>query len=70
MTKHKHRWTRKEEEALYDGVKEYGTGKWKEILKDRRFSAILVDRSNVDLKVLIFLLYLCKFFLIVNFWIF
>ncbi|PWA85359.1 NAD-dependent epimerase/dehydratase family protein [Artemisia annua] len=50
MTKHKHRWTYKEAQALFDGVDAYGTGKWKEILKDPRFSAILVDRSNVDLK--------------------
>nr|GEZ20507.1 telomere repeat-binding factor 1-like [Tanacetum cinerariifolium] len=50
MTKHKHIWTSEEEQALYAGVEKYGTGKWKKILKDPRYSAILVDRSNVDLK--------------------
>ncbi|GJV63213.1 telomere repeat-binding factor 1-like protein [Tanacetum coccineum] len=37
-------------QALYAGVEKYGTGKWKKNLKDPRYSAILVDRSNVDLK--------------------
>ncbi|GKE03746.1 telomere repeat-binding factor 1-like protein [Tanacetum coccineum] len=50
MTKHKHIWTSEEEQALYAGVEKYGTGKWKKNLKDPRYSDILVDRSNVDLK--------------------
>ncbi|GKA89204.1 telomere repeat-binding factor 4 [Tanacetum coccineum] len=45
-----HIWTSEEEQALYPGVEKYGIGKWKEILKDPLYYAILVDRSNVDLK--------------------
>lgn len=47
----KQKWTAEEEAALKAGVVKHGTGKWRTILSDPEFSAILQSRSNVDLKV-------------------
>ncbi|KAF9594427.1 hypothetical protein IFM89_031029 [Coptis chinensis] len=46
----KQKWTSEEESALKAGVVKHGAGKWRTILKDPEFSAILSSRSNVDLK--------------------
>ncbi|GAV67996.1 Myb_DNA-binding domain-containing protein/Linker_histone domain-containing protein [Cephalotus follicularis] len=46
----KQKWTAEEEAALKAGVLKHGTGKWRTILSDSEFSAILHLRSNVDLK--------------------
>ncbi|PWA92342.1 Histone H1/H5 [Artemisia annua] len=50
MTKHKGRWTKEQDEALWAGVKKYGEGKWKVILSDPQFGPALSNRSNIDLK--------------------
>jgi hypothetical protein len=47
----KQRWTAEEEAALKAGVAKHGPGKWRTILRDPDFSALLRLRSNVDLKV-------------------
>ena len=47
----KQKWTAEEEAALKAGVLKHGAGKWRTILTDPEFSAILRMRSNVDLKV-------------------
>lgn len=47
----KQRWTSEEEAALKAGVAKHGPGKWRTILRDTDFSAVLRLRSNVDLKV-------------------
>ncbi|KAI3761654.1 hypothetical protein L1987_52075 [Smallanthus sonchifolius] len=57
MGKPKTRWTSEEETALFAGVNKYGTGKWKDILTDKQFAHCLIKRSNVDLKVYIYLLH-------------
>lgn len=46
----KQKWTSEEEAALKAGVVKHGSGKWRTILKDPEFSAVLYLRSNVDLK--------------------
>ncbi|KAL5184085.1 Telomere repeat-binding factor 2 [Glycine soja] len=46
----KQKWTAEEEAALKAGVLKHGAGKWRTILTDPEFSAILHMRSNVDLK--------------------
>ncbi|KAJ1284110.1 hypothetical protein BS78_03G179200 [Paspalum vaginatum] len=46
----KQRWTPEEEAALKAGVARHGPGKWRTILRDPDFSALLRLRSNVDLK--------------------
>lgn len=46
----KQKWTAEEEAALKAGVVKHGAGKWRTILTDPEFSAILRTRSNVDLK--------------------
>ncbi|KAF7828616.1 telomere repeat-binding factor 2-like [Senna tora] len=46
----KQKWTAEEEAALKAGVIKHGAGKWRTILMDPEFSAILRMRSNVDLK--------------------
>ncbi|XP_056176580.1 telomere repeat-binding factor 1 isoform X2 [Syzygium oleosum] len=46
----KQKWTAEEEAALKAGVIKHGAGKWRTILTDTEFSAILQMRSNVDLK--------------------
>ncbi|VAH77239.1 unnamed protein product [Triticum turgidum subsp. durum] len=46
----KQRWTSEEEAALKAGVAKHGPGKWRTILRDTDFSAVLRLRSNVDLK--------------------
>ncbi|KAI4326011.1 hypothetical protein MLD38_031369 [Melastoma candidum] len=46
----KQKWTAEEEAALKAGVVKHGAGKWRTILMDPEFSAILRMRSNVDLK--------------------
>ncbi|PWZ10786.1 Single myb histone 1 [Zea mays] len=46
----KQRWTPEEEAALKAGVAKHGPGKWRTILRDSDFSALLRLRSNVDLK--------------------
>ncbi|XP_030538971.2 telomere repeat-binding factor 2 isoform X1 [Rhodamnia argentea] len=46
----KQKWTAEEEAALKAGVIKHGAGKWRTILTDPEFSAILQMRSNVDLK--------------------
>ncbi|KAI9119848.1 hypothetical protein K1719_009237 [Acacia pycnantha] len=48
--KSKAQWTADEEEALLDGIKKHGPGKWKNILKDPEFAHFLTHRSNIDLK--------------------
>lgn len=50
----KQKWTAEEEAALKAGVVKHGAGKWRTILTDPEFSAILRMRSNVDLKVCLF----------------
>ncbi|KAB5547463.1 hypothetical protein DKX38_010869 [Salix brachista] len=44
------KWTVEDEAALKAGVLKHGTGKWRTILTDPDFSAVLRLRSNVDLK--------------------
>ncbi|KAJ8765653.1 hypothetical protein K2173_014775 [Erythroxylum novogranatense] len=46
----KQKWTAEEEAALKAGVAKHGIGKWRTILMDPEFSAVLRLRSNVDLK--------------------
>lgn len=46
----KQKWTSEEEEALRNGVKKHGAGKWRTIQKDPEFSPVLSSRSNIDLK--------------------
>ncbi|KAG8044895.1 hypothetical protein GUJ93_ZPchr0008g13144 [Zizania palustris] len=46
----KQRWTPEEEAALKAGVAKHGAGKWRTILRDPEFTALLLLRSNVDLK--------------------
>lgn len=46
----KQKWTSEEEAALKAGIAKHGAGKWRTILKDPEFSAVLCLRSNVDLK--------------------
>lgn len=48
----KQKWTA-EEEALLAGIAKHGPGKWKNILRDPEFATFLVNRSNIDLKVLL-----------------
>lgn len=50
----KQKWTSEEEEALRAGVKKHGIGKWKNIQRDPEFSHLLSSRSNIDLKVLVY----------------
>jgi len=50
----KQKWTAEEEAALKAGVVKHGAGKWRTILTDPEFSAILRMRSNVDLKVCLY----------------
>ncbi|PON96189.1 Telomeric repeat-binding factor [Trema orientale] len=50
MGNQKQKWTPEEEEALLAGVAKYGTGKWKNIIKDPDFAHTLCNRSNIDLK--------------------
>lgn len=40
-----------EVEALKDGVKKHGSGKWMLILTDPEFGPKLINRNNVNLKV-------------------
>jgi myb proto-oncogene protein len=47
----KQKWTPEEEAALKAGVLKHGAGKWRTILSDKEFGAVLHLRSNVDLKV-------------------
>lgn len=56
----KQKWTSEEEAALKAGVLKHGTGKWRTILMDPEFSAVLRLRSNVDLKVSTFSIYYMK----------
>lgn len=58
MGNQKQKWTAEEEEALLNGVAKHGPGKWKNILKDPDFAPFLTQRSNIDLKVCTFLLFL------------
>ncbi|XRB09198.1 transcription factor MYB [Pycnococcus provasolii] len=44
------KWAHEEEDALREGVRKYGQGKWRAIQKDPEFSRHLVNRTNVDLK--------------------
>ena len=44
------KWSREEEDALREGVRKYGLGKWRAIQKDPEFERRLVNRTNVDLK--------------------
>ncbi|KAJ3681628.1 hypothetical protein LUZ60_014201 [Juncus effusus] len=46
----KQKWTSEEETALKAGIAKHGAGKWRTILRDPEFSAVLSLRSNVDLK--------------------
>ncbi|RID57891.1 hypothetical protein BRARA_F01233 [Brassica rapa] len=50
MGKEKSKWTEDEEDALLGGVRKHGPGKWKNILRDPEFAAVLSLRSNIDLK--------------------
>ncbi|KAJ0247894.1 Telomere repeat-binding factor 4 [Hirschfeldia incana] len=50
MGNQKLKWTEEEEEALLAGVRKHGPGKWKNILRDAEFAALLSNRSNIDLK--------------------
>lgn len=56
MGNQKLKWTAEEEEALLAGVRKHGPGKWKNILRDPEFAEQLANRSNIDLKVYMFLL--------------
>lgn len=51
----KQKWRTEEEETLKAGVAKYGAGKWKHILTDPEFALFLTHRSNIDLKVHLFL---------------
>ncbi|KAJ8752463.1 hypothetical protein K2173_004751 [Erythroxylum novogranatense] len=46
----KQKWAAEEEAALKAGVAKHGIGKWRTILMDPEFSAVLRLRLNVDLK--------------------
>ncbi|KAL5706739.1 hypothetical protein ACHQM5_024867 [Ranunculus cassubicifolius] len=46
----KKKWTSEEESALKAGIAKHGLGRWTTIIKDPQFSAILLLRSNIDLK--------------------
>ena len=50
MATAKYKWTRAEEDALRDGVRKHGPGKWRTIQKDPELGDILRARSNVELK--------------------
>jgi len=50
MANAKYKWTRAEEDALRDGVRKHGPGKWRTIQKDPELGDVLRARSNVDLK--------------------
>lgn len=47
------KWTSEEEDALKAGVTKHGSGRWKNILRDPEFALVLINRSNIDLKVCI-----------------
>lgn len=55
MGNQKLKWTGEEEEALLAGIAKHGAGKWKNILRDPEFAGQLIHRSNIDLKVSLFL---------------
>lgn len=55
MGNQKLKWTGEEEEALLAGIGKHGPGKWKNILRDPEFADQLIHRSNIDLKVSLFL---------------
>lgn len=57
MGNQKQKWTPEEEEALHQGVQKHGTGKWKNILRDKEFAEKLCSRSNIDLKVFFILFF-------------
>ncbi|KAK2353180.1 eukaryotic initiation factor 4A-10 [Trifolium repens] len=50
MGNQKIKWTSEEEDALVEGIKKHGAGKWKTILLDPQFAPLLTSRSNIDLK--------------------
>ncbi|KAF8047492.1 hypothetical protein N665_3001s0007 [Sinapis alba] len=50
MGKEKVKWTEDEEDAFLAGVRKHGPGKWKNILRDPEFAAVLSLRSNINLK--------------------
>jgi len=58
----KQKWTAEEEAALKAGVVKHGAGKWRTILTDPEFSSILRMRSNVDLKVSLFMGIACYYY--------
>ncbi|CAE5960193.1 unnamed protein product [Arabidopsis arenosa] len=47
----KNKWTVEEEEALLAGIAKHGSGKWSNIVDDPEFAAQLLDRTNINLKV-------------------
>lgn len=56
MGNQKLKWKAEEEEALLAGIAKHGPGKWKNILRDPEFADQLINRSNIDLKVSLFLI--------------
>jgi myb proto-oncogene protein len=64
MGNQKLKWTAEEEEALLAGVRKHGPGKWKNILRDPELAEQLSSRSNIDLKVFIYLLFNYLFLLL------
>jgi hypothetical protein len=62
MGNQKIKWTSEEEDALVEGIKKHGTGKWKTILLDPQFAPLLTSRSNIDLKVSLLSSFFCFFF--------
>jgi hypothetical protein len=61
MGNQKIKWTSEEEDALVEGIKKHGAGKWKTILLDPQFAPLLTSRSNIDLKVSSFFVFLLLF---------
>ncbi|CAL9218938.1 unnamed protein product [Arabidopsis halleri] len=45
------KWTVEEEEALLAGIAKHGSGKWSNIVDDPEFAAQLLNRTNINLKV-------------------
>jgi hypothetical protein len=43
-------WTEEEEEALKEGVEQYGEGAWAAMLQDCEIGRSLAQRTNIDLK--------------------
>ena len=50
LARAKREWSREEVYALIDGVKKYGSGSWKRILRDKSIGKCFQSRSNINIK--------------------